>query len=72
MGTRVEVEMLPLGNLPSGCAGFAGHLAKFLRTLSVRGEMSLGANVAGAAKVVARKTESNVKVFMTKWAECSR
>ena len=66
MGTKAEVEMLPLGSLPSGCAGFAGHLAKFLSTLSVRGEMSFGANVAGGARIVARKAESNTKVFMTR------
>jgi hypothetical protein len=68
MGTSTEVEMLfPLGNLPSGWAGFAGHLAKFFRTLRVRGVISLGANVAGAASAVARKAETSVKVFMAKW-----
>ena len=68
IGTRADVEMLlPLGSLPSGWAGFAGHLAKFLRTLKVRGVMSLGANVAGAARAVARKAEASVKIFMAKW-----
>jgi hypothetical protein len=28
--------------------------------------MSFGANVAGAARIVARKAESNTKVFMTR------
>lgn len=64
MGTRAEVEMLPLGNLPSGWAGLAGHLARFLRTLNVRGVISLGASVAGAAMAVARNAEKSVKVFM--------
>ena len=26
IGTRADVEMAPLGSLPSGCTEFAGHL----------------------------------------------
>jgi hypothetical protein len=64
MGTRIEVAMLPLGNLPFGWAGFAGIWPGFLRSDNVRVERLFGAGVVGAAKNDARSAGRSVKVFM--------
>jgi hypothetical protein len=59
MGRSTEVEIEPGGSLPEGWAALAGHLA-----LKVRSERGKAGDVAGAARVVARRAEMSVKVFM--------
>jgi hypothetical protein len=59
MGRSTEVEIEPEGSFPEGWTALGGHLG-----LRVRPRRGKAGDVAGAARVVARRAEMSVKVFM--------